>query len=212
MCRVTRVGVLFVGVLVISVVGCASAWATTAGWMVNGSQLTGTAALATTAAVDQKIELLAPEAGVTIICNNKTLNSASPTINGSNEMGSATSLELTECANFGPCGISAGGILLTQVLIDLTLDGTLATKGRFLPLSKNFATIKFEGAECGIAGVQPVSGGITFLMPTGQDERTLQLITFTNEEPGSVKVGKDSAEFKGSFLVRLASGLPFSFL
>lgn len=74
------------------------------------------------------------------------------------------------------------------------------------------ATIKFEGTECPLKGVQGVTGSITFLALTLQDSRTVQQINFTNEEPGSLKLGSSAVEVNLTILERLASGLPFSFL
>lgn len=183
-----------------------------AGWMVNGTNLTGTKALATTAAVDKVSTLTA--GGVTVTCSGSTLNSVSPVINGATEMGNASSLEFTSCAGNTVCLLGGSTIKTLPVLLDLTLDGALAVKGRFLATnsSKLLATLKFEGVECALAGTQGVTGSATVLAPTGQDERTLQQLNATSEESGSLKLGPSAATLTGSILVRLASGEPFSFL
>lgn len=200
------------GVSLAAIASIASqASAVTAGWVVNGTTLTGTAALATGILVDKTYELGVAEAGVTIVCQGKTANSVAPTINGATEMLNEASLELTECSGQGLCSLATKSFRTTPSLYDLTLDGVLAAKGRILAISKDLATLKFEGSECGIAGVQPLTGSSTFLLPEGQDERTLVLFTATNEEPGSLKLGKASAIVSYSYLYHTPNGVPFSF-
>jgi hypothetical protein len=203
-----------VGVLALSAFASASASAVTAGFMVNGTMLNGTKALASTAAVDEVGVL--NTAGVTITCNGSVLNGASPKIDSATNMGDAESLTFNGCSANANCKVPTS-ISTLPVLVDLTLDGTLAVKGKFLPHgpganTKTFATILFEGNLCALEGVQPVSGTQAFLAPTGQDERTLQLISATQDVAGELKVGSNAATLKGSILVRLASGEPFSFL
>lgn len=184
----------------------------TSGWMVNGTSLVGAKALAATAAVDKVGTLKAAEVEVT--CSGSTLNSVSPTINGATGMGDASSLEFTSCVGSAVCPLGQSTVKTLPILLDLTLDGTLAVKGSFLPTnsSKLLATLKFEGVECSFAGVDGVTGVATALAPTGRDERTLQQINFTNEVAGSLKLASAAATLGGSILVRLASGEPFSFL
>src|SRR5262249_10113876 len=141
--------------------------AATSGWMVSGTNFTtGTKAIATTAAVDKEGELTA--AGITINCKSKVLNGIAPQINGATGMGDANSLVFNECEiqegkGTPPCTLATKTIGTLPVLVDLTLDGATADKGRFLPTntSKIFATIKYEGPECPLKGVQPVNGAAT---------------------------------------------------
>jgi hypothetical protein len=203
-----------VGVLVFSAFVSGSASAVTAGWMVKGTMLNGTKALATTAAVDE--EHIFEFFGVTIKCSGSVLNGASPKINSATNMGDAESLTFNGCSANANCKVPTS-ISTLPVLVDLTLDGTLAVKGKFLPHgpganTKTFATILFEGAACALEGVQPVSGTQAFLAPTGQDERTLQLITATKDAEGELKIGLGAVTLTGAILVRLANGEPFSFL
>lgn len=208
------------GALALSGFAATLASAATPGWMINGGMLNGTASLAKTAAVDERFDLKA--VGITTACLGNTVNAVNPTINSGTNMADAASLEFTECevtvSGNPPCKLAAAmskTIKTLPVLVDLTLDGTLADKGRFLSTnaSKLFATIEYEGGECAIASaVQAVHGSVTFLAPTGQDERALQQITITNEEPGSLLFSKNVATLEGSVLVRLPNGEPFSFL
>jgi hypothetical protein len=205
--------VAVLGVLAFSAVASSMA---EAGWMVNGTEFTsGTKALLLNAIVHEKGVLTAGAAEVK--CEGSTLMGKNPVINGATSMGDATSLEFTECVGNAVCPIAAsmeGKIGTLPVLADLTLDepNTKAVKGVFLSTnsSKLFATIKFEGAECSLKGVQPVKGTQPFLAPTGRVENTLQLIIATNES--SLFVGSTVATLKGSILVGLASGERFSWL
>lgn len=207
--------IVMVGVLALSGFASALASAEPPGWMVNGTVLTGTSALATTARVDQNFILKFGQ--VEISCDGENLVLANPTINGSTRMGDTSSLEFTECTGNRVCPLAASmnqKIGTLPVLIDLTLDGALAVRGHFLPTntSKAFFTIKFEGTECTFAGVLLARGTQAFLAPTGQDERTLQQFTTVTETSGELTFGSTSITINGSILLRTAIGGSFSFL
>lgn len=209
-----------VGVLALSGFASTLAWAVPPGWMVNGVDLTsGTKALATTAAVDRSGEY--ETGGIVVKCTGNSLKGVNPVINGSTNMVNVSSAEVTGCevtTGNPPCKLATSmenTIKTLPLLVDLTLDGPLAIKARVLSTnsSKLLATILFEGSECEIAhALQPITGALTFLVSEEQDERASQLLTLTNEEPGSLKDGKNEIELSGSFLPRLASGEPYSFL
>jgi hypothetical protein len=201
------VGASFVGVLSMSSQALAN-------WMVNGANLTGTAALATSATVDDEFEFTGGQ--VKVNCSGNTLRIEKPIINASTEMSEANSWEVGGCVGNEICPLAAsmeGKIRTTPILIDLTLNGILAVEGRFLATnsSKFFTTIAFEGKECSLKGTQAIKGSQAFLMPTGRDERTLQAITMVREGEG-ITIGATAVTMTGSALGRLASGLPFSFL
>jgi hypothetical protein len=127
-------------------------------------------------------------------------------------------LEFTECVGNAVCPLAASmeGIVGTlPILVDLTLDepNKDAAKGVFLTIdvaSKLFATVKFEGAECALKGLQPIKGSQPFLAPTGRLERTFQAIVPLNEK--TLFVGSSEAKLKGNILIGLNSGEPFSWL
>jgi hypothetical protein len=189
----------------------ASASAVTAGWMVNGTMLSGSAALATTARVDEKGVLTG--AGFKIICEGKTLSGIAPEISAPNT-GMAQSLEFTECAGEEPCTLASTTIKTFPIGVEATLEGALAVVATFKPLTGTvFSTIKFEGTECGLAGETPIKGTVKVLAPTGQDERTLQLITsIATEASKELLVGSGAASLKGSILLQLANHQLWSFL
>lgn len=188
-----------------------------AGWMVHGTQLTGTAALSPGAILDEKLLVTGDSGQVEVKCGGSELRLGNPVISGGTGMADTSSWEVTECVGNRSCPLAesmGGRVQSLATLTDLTLDGALAVKGRFLSTnsSKLLGTIAFAGPECPFTGVQQITGAGTFLMPTGQDERTLQLIAMTDEEFGSVKLGSVGLVIQGSVLVHLTSDLPYGFL
>src|SRR5262249_54846256 len=156
------------------------------GWMVGGTTLTSTRAVASTAAVDERFEFTV--AGIADSC--RTFHAIDPKINGVTLMSDVASLVFGECeiqAGRGspPCSLPTKTIGTLPLLIDNTLDGAAAIKGRILPAnsSKVFVTIKYDGAECPLSGLYPVDGAWTVLVPMGQNEGSDQLVVSTNEEP-----------------------------
>jgi len=220
--RMSKVKVIiaaFVAVLALSALASASASAATAGWLVNGTLLTGTqtAALATTAAVDQNGVLKFK--GITVTCTGTTLNGVTPLIEASGNKGSAGSLGFTGCSGGGEnCTLALADSsigTLPVVTGEVTLEGTLGVQATFKAKTGTlFTTLKFEGASCAIASeVQPVKGTAHATGPTGQDSNVLQLLsvnaTSASEE---LKVGSSAASLIGSALLKLASSLPWSFM
>jgi hypothetical protein len=199
----------FVAVLAFSALASASASAATAGWMVNGKLLSGSAALATTAKVDEKAKLSA--AGVEIECTGENLNGVAPQITSA-ASGSATSLIFTGCVSkTATCTLGTTTIGTVPVIAEATLDGALGVLATFSPKTKTtFTTIEYLGANCALEGIQPVTGKAVVLDPTGQDEATSQLIKVTSAS--TLKVGSSAATLTGSALLKLASGEPWSFL
>jgi len=199
------------GVLAFSALASASASAATPGWMVGGTLLSGSEKLATTAAVDEKGVLKG--AGVTITCEGKTLNGLEPKIESTNK-GSATTLEFTVCSAAAPCKVSPETIKTEPVSVEATLEGALAVLATFSPKTGTlFSTVTFSGSECALEGAQPITGHAKVLAPTGQDERTLQLIkAITTEATNELKIGNGAASLTGAALLKLASGKTWSFL
>lgn len=182
-------------------------------WMINGKTLSGTetAALATTAAVDENFQLKA--AGVTTTCTGNTLESTSPELAASGEMYDESTLKIRQCSANSGC-IGPNTINFTSILVDVAPFLLIFTKQKVLPKTKTtLATIKFEGATCALLGVQPLTGKFLLNGPTGQEERTLQEIqAAATEESAELKLGSSSAELKGEALLKLVSGATWSFL
>lgn len=203
------------GMLLVVVTSASSqAFAAEAGWMVNGTQLTGTVAVSTTAAVDQEFEATSGE--VKVNCKPKLWGWINKILVAAKKAATAI-LAIDQCGGNTICQLAAtmNGIIQTlPVQIDLTLDGVSGVKGRILATntSQLLATIAFEGAECSFAGVNGISGTQGILMPTGQSERSSQLTQFVTETPGELKLAFSAMTLKGASLTRLASGASFSFL
>jgi len=210
MSKVKTLVMTFIAVLALGAVASTSASAATPGWMVSGTTLSGSEALATTAAVDENAQLTA--SGVTIECTGKNLNGLSPKIEAGS-MGSVTSLIFTGCKALGTtCTIESTEIGTVPVLAEATLEGSLGVKVVFSPQSGTiFATIKYLGASCALLGLKPVTGKASVSAPTGQDEQVLQQIV-ANTASGELQVGSASATLKGKALLKLATSSPWSYL
>jgi len=213
----SRVKVVFAGlvaVLAISAMASSSAMAAGEGWLIKGTLLSGSAALATTAFVDE--EGVLTFSTTTIKCKANALSGTSPQIESPNK-GSAVSLVFKECAitSAGECELESGATIGTlPITTEVTLDGSLAVRGTFKPKTvTTFATIKLKGANCPETGKVPFTGTLAWLAPTGRDERTLQLLSVNaTSSSGEFKIGGTAAELKFSILVKLASSLPWSFM
>lgn len=182
-------------------------------WDVNGTPLVGAAALAGTIKVLEHGSLIVHIAGVRIECLSQELGIEGGEIVAPDEV-RAKSLEFKECAaTEGPCTLQET-VIKTLALHGLAeLDGALGTLIKILPLpSKTFAAVNFLGTTCALAGVQPVTGTVDLLAPSGKDPAILQLVRVFSL-PGSLKVGSDEALLTGlEGDVQLASGQPWNFL
>jgi len=214
MSKVKVVFAAFVAVLAVSAMASSSAMAAE-GWLIKGTLLVGTAPLATTAFVDEFGELTF--SGTTIKCSGTTLGGVGPQIESPN-MGTATSLVFKECAvtSGGACKLTSGASIGTvPILTEVTLDGPLAVSGVFKTQNgtNTFTTVFLEGENCAVQGKQAITGDASWLAPTGQDERTLQLLSVNITEASKLlKVGGLGAKLTGSILIKLASSLPWSFM
>ncbi|HEY2768605.1 MAG TPA: hypothetical protein VGI76_10120, partial [Solirubrobacteraceae bacterium] len=78
--------------------------------------------------------------------------------------------------------------------------------------SKTIAAIRFEGAECAITGVQPLTGALDVLVDGGADPAVSQTLLVSSLK-GALKLGSSEATlstFKAD--LRLASGQTWNFL
>jgi hypothetical protein len=204
-----RVFTVCVTVFVLGALVPAWASAATTGWMVNGTMLSGSESLATTAAVDQEGVLTI---GTTeIVCSGSTVNGTAPVIEAPNR-GKATSLEFAGCKTTAtsPCtlaGGNAGGVIGTlPVTSEVTLEGTSAVLETIKPGGSIFTTIAFTGGSCALSGKQSVTGEALVEGPTSRGESTLQLDSaITTRASGDLKVGSTAASATGSALLALQS-------
>ena len=85
----------------------------------------------------------------------------------------ASSLELRECAATGSfCSLASSTIKTVPIVGEATLQGLLGAIVKVKPKTKSlFATIKYNGEECALLGVQPLTGEIELELPDGQDPK-----------------------------------------
>jgi hypothetical protein len=210
MSKIRAVVWVFLVGFVVCAVASASATAATAGWMVNGTLLSGSAALATSAPSDETAVLNG--GGLNIECSGPG-DQTKPEIKSPNK-GSAASVIFTGCmTKDANCSVPAS-IGTVPVLGEATLEGALAVQVKFKPETGTiFATLKFSGEICSVAGIKPVTGKVTASRPTGQDERTVQeMVVNTTEGAGELFIASSAASLKGAALAKLQNGLPWSFL
>jgi hypothetical protein len=179
--------------------------------MVGGASLTGTKALASTAAMEEQFKL---QAGTLfdIECSGSTLNAILPEIGPSNRLALRAG-ELTQCrlSVEEACQIEGSRINIGSLLAEATLQGTLAIQATFKPeKDSGIFSWKIVGAECAADGKSEIGGKLTMLAPTGQDERTSQRFQW-NVTSASEELQPNVAVV-GAALFKLATGEPWSFL
>lgn len=188
-------------------------------WMVNGTELSGSAAMATTAKIVKAAKLTF--SGVTVECSGN-LEGVTPQIEGVN-MGQAASVTFTECkATGGNCALAKSmkeKVSSLPVLAEATLDekpeeNTSGILVLFKPKTGTlFATIGFEGSKCSAEEVTPIKGTVKALGPTGRDEKTLQTMELkTSSASGELKTDGGSLELTGAVESKLASTNSWSLL
>jgi hypothetical protein len=201
-------------ILALSALTPTPASAKTPGWMINGTLLNGTKALAGTAKVDENAKLKSTAANIAIECTGGTIAEAGAEVKAPNT-GAANSIEFTGCVALTPnCTLSSSTISSVPVTLEATLEGTLAVVGTFKPKTKaTLATLEFTGTNCASQGLDAVAGTVKVLAPTGQDERTVQLnSSIATEASDELKVASSPASLTGSMLIQAATGEPWSFL
>lgn len=201
----------------LSVIASVPAQATSS-WMVGGTELSGSAALATTARKIENIKL--KFSAITVECSGENTELVSPQIEGTNK-GSATSIQFTECKATGKnCALAAGmreKIATGPVSEEATLEGLDTEKVEIKVRPKTgtlFATLTFEGSACVLAEeIQPISGQAKLEGPTGHTEHTYQeVVSKTTEASKELRVGSASAYIEGTGKLELSSGKTWSLL
>ncbi|HSZ12914.1 MAG TPA: hypothetical protein VK790_02645 [Solirubrobacteraceae bacterium] len=198
----------FAAMLVLSALVATAASAAEAGWMVNKAQLSGSSALAATAKITPGS--LTAANGLNIRCNGEILEGSGEITSPTKSSGQVT---FQKCKSENEnCTLSSEKIGTLPLLVtEITLEGTLAVKGRIEGETKAFATFKYEGASCALAGVNLVRGKVEFLLAQGQDEGTSQEILIT-ALPGELLLGSSEAKIHFTTLLSLKSGQSWSFL
>jgi hypothetical protein len=179
--------------------------------MVNGTNLSGSAGLAVTAAVDKRFVING--GGLNVECTGSTIHVVNPEIKSPNT-GSASSVALTGCQTTNEnCTVPAEPRTV-PVSAEVTLEGALATKVVIRPTAgTTIATVKFSGELCSVAGIKAVTGDMNVSWSSGQDERTSQLAEVNVTVAQNLLLIPSSAiSMTGSGLLRLATERPWSFL
>ena len=191
--------------------------AASAEWFVNGSQLTSTAALATSAVLDTTATWDFPVPKVGVDCEGPV------DVNGKLLRFGLLDVTLIwlncRALPVGVCSLSSS----TAGIQSEPLEGTV-TKGpgssedrvTVTPSTKTIlATIPFaeKAGSCPLTGEQAVRGSVTLAMPKGQDEASTQVIEgLGSVENNSLEVDGDKGYIEsGKALVTLASGSKWSF-
>jgi hypothetical protein len=217
MSKVKIVLMVLGAIVAFSALGVASA---SAGWLVNGTPLTGSAALSVQALADAVPTFLAPAIGLSIKCRGHFLDAGSPQISGVDKV-FATSLTFLECQTVTPekCELIKGGGETIKTIPVLAL----AFKGKgesvnltFKPETKTtFADIEFSEANtCAFNGEEPIVGSFVLGAPTGGLSLAAQTLTGLGSTEGnnSLKVQGDPVFIDGgAYLLTLASGSKWSF-
>ena len=200
--------ILIVATVVVALVLIAAS-PVSADWFVEREELTGTAALASTAKVDKENVLKAE--GVTISCSGTALNSAAPDLVESRKI-TASSITFTGCKASSPCSLAKSEIKTESVVAELTTEGAVADGATLKPKTgTRLSTLTFEGAECALTGEAPLTGQAKALLPTGEEEETVQALSWvTAESSKELKLGSSPASLEGSSLFRLASDKAWS--
>jgi hypothetical protein len=170
----------------------ASTASATAGWLVNGTELTGTqsANLSTLAVTDTAAILHIPSLPLKITCAGD-LKGVNPKISAPNTW-SVTSLTFTGCSVVEPttCKLESPEIKTEVLNVTATLGPGESVLLTFTTTAAHFAIFTLEGGSCSISGKKAVTGSVVLTAPTGQ----LQLLTQTLSGLGSSEQGTNSLQ------------------
>jgi hypothetical protein len=170
----------------------ASTASATAGWLVNGTELTGTqsANLSTLAVTDTAAILHIPSLPLKITCAGD-LKGVNPKISAPNTW-SVTSLTFTGCSVVEPttCKLESPEIKTEVVNATAALGPGESVLLTVTTTASHFATFVLEGSSCAISGKKSVTGSVVLKASTGQ----LELLTQALEGLGSLEQGLNSIQ------------------
>jgi hypothetical protein len=202
----------FVAALVLSALTSEGASASTPGWMVDGTQLSGSKALRSTGGISA-LELKSAAANVAISCTANTYGISNGEIVAPSTL-RASSISFLECSAVTPDCTLQGDTLNTVPVSssEITLEGTSAVRGLLKPQTKSvFLTFEFTGDDCSSEGLNEATGSINLLAREGQTEKTSQLL-LGSVASGQLKIDSSEAELEFSYKQLLASNETWSFL
>jgi hypothetical protein len=180
-------------------------------WFVNGTKLTGSAALGTKAAVATAVVLSIPGAGTEVSCTGlegKKLEIIAA------RTGKASSLIFSGCSVPKPttCKLATASIATEPLSAEVTMNAEAEDRLTVSPqTAKLLATMSFTGSSCALAGEQAVKGKVTTGMPTGLEEQTEQSAEGLGTlENNSLEAAGDKAYITtGNAGLKLASSASF---
>jgi hypothetical protein len=182
-----------------------SAAPASAGWFIEGEALSGSAALATTAAVEEPF--LLEGAGLNAECAGSVVESTKPEIKSSNRM--ATNLLFTACKT-GNEGCTTPTTLGTvPLLAELTEQAVSDEEAKFRPETGTLiSTIKLSGEKCAVAGNKPVTGAFRGKLPDLERE-ALPIALYA--EPGELLISSSEAKLQDLYVVKVGNRALFFF-
>jgi hypothetical protein len=197
----------------------ASAPASAAGWFVAGTKLTGSSALASTAAVEEYTTLTIGNQ-IRIVCTGAGLGAEESYI-GASTSGMANSLAFGKCGVTEPssgCKLEGQPINLRTYPLTLTASAMTGSSVKLLwqPLTKHpFLALPFAetNTTCIYNDLQPVGGSVAMLAPKGGEESMAQLVeSLGSFENNSLETGGARDYFEsGRYYLKLASSSKWSF-
>jgi hypothetical protein len=181
--------------------------ASAAAWFVNGSMLSKSTEVSPTTRTVKNIVISGD--GETVECTGltgKEISIQEPSI------GTAKALKLTGCSSTtAGCTISSSEITTSIVTFETSAIAGTETKMLIEPFQVEhiLAKIKFE-VGCPLSGNLPLKGEhLTTTSPKGSTEATEQ--EFIMSSSTELKLGAGAATVKGAALLKLTSGLKWSF-
>jgi|HubBroStandDraft_6_1064221.scaffolds.fasta_scaffold568140_1 hypothetical protein len=189
-----------------------SASASAASWYVGGTELTGSALLASSTVKSAAIRVVT--FGAEIECSGIELKNADI---------AATHGGQAEHLLFTGCKVVSANCHLQSSTIEtkaLTMEAALGSKSPedkvvFKPTAgagKPFAAYVLEGSQCASSGEVIWTGRATLALPKGQEEAAEQELNIhVSEASGELKYGASAVALEGKVKLKLASGKAWSF-
>jgi hypothetical protein len=188
-----------------------------AGWLVLGSLLVGSAAVAKGTFIHE-VTVIGFKSGteeVKIECPT-ALEIVGGTISEPDKA-LATSVVFSGCEvkPAGNCSLEPNPATIGTLPLEglVTLDGVLAAKAKVKPenTGKLFATFKFKGTSCSLSGKVAVTGEASLLGTQSQGESLWQLDRAFEEKAGELEISNGPATISGAALGKLENDMPWTF-
>jgi hypothetical protein len=209
----SRIKVMLLAGLAVMAASAVASSSALAEWLVNGTVLTGSAAIASLPLIDSSPILHLPQAGIAILCESLHLFGGRilPP-----DLIYIEKIVFLHCHTIAPtptkCQLNP-----TEATIESTALLGLATLTRILngkPESgKQFTSIPFSEEFCAIPGVTPVKGEVTLGATDANTDKAEHLVTgLGSVENNSLEVGSGNKGFLlGAILVGLAGNPTWAF-